>query len=103
MNEKKYQQIVASVSNYDECDFRQNGGGCKATTIEYCRKKCRFFTVPMSKYKEKTIEAYERKEREIENLKIDMEKERKSFERKYARLMDILPEIWAENIRMNEL
>lgn len=50
------------------------GGQCRATSIGECSKKCKFFTVPISKYKEKTVKVYESKQEEVNKLHEEVNK-----------------------------
>lgn len=72
---REFVDIVTSVSNYEECQYRL-GGGCKATSIGVCSKKCRFFTpsLSLSNYQQKAVIAFKAQKERIEALENEIEK-----------------------------
>lgn len=67
---REFVDIVTSVSNYEECQYRL-GGGCKATSIGECSKKCKFFTpsLSLSNYQQKAVIAFKAQKERIAELR----------------------------------
>lgn len=67
---KRFEQIIASVTDYKECQYRSGGGECKATSVSKCRKGCKFKSphLTLSNYQEKAVEAFDVMQEQFANL-----------------------------------
>lgn len=88
---KRFEQIIASVTEYKECQYRSEGGECKATSVSKCRKRCKFISphLSLSNYQEKAVEAFDVMQEQFAKLHskyVSLKKECENTELQYEAL-----------------